>query len=121
MIPLLVFSHRDTEAQGEGAKEGKHTDLLTSNDVREDVSCVNGEQIRVLKSITELWLFKGTAEQKTYRAEFVGVKTREELICDYGYLFWDGCALSWPKAAGTSPFGELQQSNCQPYCGNFGE
>ena len=35
--------------------------------------------------VSELWLFKGTAEQKNYRAEFVGVKTREELIRDYGY------------------------------------
>ena len=35
--------------------------------------------------ITELWLFKGTKEQKNYKAEFVGVKTREELVRDYGY------------------------------------
>ena len=36
-------------------------------------------------SIAELWLFKGTKEQETYKAEFVGVKTREELVRDYGY------------------------------------
>ena len=35
--------------------------------------------------ITELWLFKGTKEQRTYKAEFVGGKTRQELIDDYGY------------------------------------
>ena len=35
--------------------------------------------------ITELWLFKGTKEQKNYKAEFVGVKTREELVRDYAY------------------------------------
>ncbi len=35
--------------------------------------------------INELWLFKGLAKQKTYAAEFVGVKTREELIADYAY------------------------------------
>ena len=35
--------------------------------------------------ITELWLFQGTKEQKTFKAEFVGIKTREELIRDYGY------------------------------------
>lgn len=35
--------------------------------------------------INELWLFKGTADQKTYVAEFVGVKTREQLIADYAY------------------------------------
>ena len=41
-------------------------------------------------SITELWLFKGTRERKTYKAEFVGIKTRDELIRDYGYLSWEG-------------------------------
>ena len=35
--------------------------------------------------INELWLFKGAAEQKNYKAAFVGVKTREELVRDYGY------------------------------------
>ena len=35
--------------------------------------------------ITELWLFKGLKEQRNYKAEFVGVKTRHELIEDYGY------------------------------------
>ena len=36
-------------------------------------------------SITELWLFNGTKAQRTYKAEFVGIKTRKELIGDYGY------------------------------------
>ena len=36
-------------------------------------------------SITELWLFKGTKGQRTYKAEFAGVKTRQELVADYGY------------------------------------
>ena len=35
--------------------------------------------------ITELWLFKGTKDQRIYKAEFVGIKTREELVRDYGY------------------------------------
>ena len=35
--------------------------------------------------ITELWLFKGTKDERRYKAEFVGVKTRQELIDDYGY------------------------------------
>ena len=35
--------------------------------------------------INELWLFCGTTSQKTYAAEFVGVKTRAELVRDYGY------------------------------------
>ena len=35
--------------------------------------------------INELWLFKGTKDERRYKAEFVGVKTRQELIRDYGY------------------------------------
>ena len=35
--------------------------------------------------ITELWLFKGKKDQRNYKAEFVGIKTRKELIDDYGY------------------------------------
>lgn len=37
------------------------------------------------KRITELWLFKGKKDQRTYKAEFVGIKTRQELIDNYGY------------------------------------
>ena len=50
----------------------------------------------VATSITELWLFKGTKGQRTYKAEFVGIKTREELIRDYGYLSWEGRVPSRP-------------------------
>ena len=35
--------------------------------------------------IDELWLFKGTKDERRYKAEFVGVKTRQELIDKYGY------------------------------------
>ena len=35
--------------------------------------------------ITELWLFNGKKEQRNYKAEFVGIKTRKELIDDFGY------------------------------------
>ena len=35
--------------------------------------------------ITELWLFKGTKDERRYKAEFVGIKTRKELISEYGY------------------------------------
>lgn len=35
--------------------------------------------------INELWLFKGTANQQSYKATFVGIKTREQLINDYAY------------------------------------
>ena len=40
---------------------------------------------RDFAKVNELWLFLGTKAQKTYAAEFVGVKTREALIKDYGY------------------------------------
>lgn len=35
--------------------------------------------------INELWLFNGTKPQRTFRARFLGVKTRKELVEDYGY------------------------------------
>lgn len=35
--------------------------------------------------ITELWLFKGKKDQRNYKAKFVGIKTRHELMSDYGY------------------------------------
>ena len=50
-------------------------------------------------AINELWLFQGTKEQRTYKAEFVGIKTREELIRDYGY---PGDALAAKGAKGGS-------------------
>lgn len=36
--------------------------------------------------ITELWLFNGEKDQRNYKAQFVGIKTRKELIDDFGYL-----------------------------------
>ncbi|MGN0855475.1 MAG: DNA cytosine methyltransferase [Kiritimatiellia bacterium] len=39
----------------------------------------------VAAKITELWLFKGVKDERRYKAEFVGVKTRQELIRDYAY------------------------------------
>jgi DNA (cytosine-5)-methyltransferase 1 len=41
--------------------------------------------VKYAEKINELWLFKGMTEQKTYKAEFIGIKTREELIKDYKY------------------------------------
>ena len=38
-----------------------------------------------LSVVNELWLFKGTREQRIYKASFVGIKTRRELIDGYGY------------------------------------
>ena len=35
--------------------------------------------------IGELWLFNGTKDQRNFKAKFIGVKTRDELVRDYGY------------------------------------
>ena len=67
-------SHKDTETQRKSA---------SSHAPDGGARCSNEPQ--GLSRVTELWLFKGTAEQRNYKAEFVGVKTREELIRDYGY------------------------------------
>ncbi len=74
--------------------ENKQTDLLTPNGVRgaggsqlvatgktDAMNCVPPD----FSHINELWLFNGTKDQKTFKAEFVGIKTRKELIRDYGY------------------------------------
>ena len=55
---------------------------------------VPGEPPKLLSSVTELWLFQGTSGQRNYKAEFVGIKTREELVRDYGYP--GGSRLSRP-------------------------
>ncbi len=38
-----------------------------------------------VRKVSELWLFRGMKSQRIYKAEFVGLKTREELVKDYGY------------------------------------
>ena len=75
----------DFNAEPQRRGEKKHPDLLAPDGTRGDVNRVSGEEIRVLESVTELWLFQGTKELKNYKAEFVGVKTREQLVRDYGY------------------------------------
>ena len=47
----------------------------------------NTSTLATLTSVTELWLYKGTADERRCRAEFVGIKTRDELIRDYGYPY----------------------------------
>ncbi len=44
-------------------------------------SISNADAVR----ITDLWLFQGTREQRSYKVVFVGIKTRKELIDQYGY------------------------------------
>ena len=57
--------------------------------------------------VNELWLFKGTMEERRYKAEFVGIKTREELIRDYGYLAWE-CDDLAAKTAKTAKNGRAR-------------
>ena len=59
----------------------------------------NTSTLATLSGVTELWLYKGTADERRCRAEFVGVKTREELIRDYGYPGGDGPAAKNTKDA----------------------
>ena len=47
------------------------------------------DPIAPLACVNEVWLFNGTKDERRYKAEFVGIKTREELIRDYGYLAWE--------------------------------
>lgn len=41
--------------------------------------------LSTFQRVNELWLFNGTKDERRYKADFVGIKTREELIRDYGY------------------------------------
>ena len=59
----------------------------------------NTSTLATLHSVTELWLFRGTADERRYRALFIGVKTREELIRDYGYPGGDVSATKNAKIA----------------------
>ena len=59
----------------------------------------NTSTLATLSRVTELWLYRGTADERRYRAEFVGVKTREELIRDYGYPGGDVSATKNAKCA----------------------
>ena len=69
---------------------GSKENLCTSASLRKEktsrTSRTSREEIPSgLQSVTELWLFQGTKAQRSYKAEFVGVKTRAELVRDYGY------------------------------------
>jgi len=37
------------------------------------------------RRITDLWLFNGTQKSDLYKAEFIGIKTRDELVREYNY------------------------------------
>ena len=54
-----------------------------------NLSTLQPFNLSALQRVNELWLFQGTKDERRYKAEFVGIKTREELIRDYGYLAWE--------------------------------
>lgn len=72
---------------------------LERSEHRGAMSIERCEQSRLLNNISELWLYRGTADERRYRAEFVGIKTREELIRDYGYPGRDVSAAKNAKCA----------------------
>ena len=57
------------------------------------------DPIAPLACVNELWLFQGTKDERRYKAEFVGIKTRQELIDDYGYPAGDVLAAKNAKDA----------------------
>ena len=63
--------------------------------------------------VNELWLFNGTKDERRYKAEFVGIKTRQELIDDYGYPAGDVLAA---KNAKVSPERSEPQSGLNAGC-----
>ena len=71
------LSRAETQRRGAG---GSHSGRLRGSLCSGDMSSATD-----FSRINELWLFKGTKDLKTYKAEFVGIKTREELVRDYGY------------------------------------
>lgn len=68
-----------------GHKEAGGVQLVATESA-DEMNCVPPD----FSQINELWLFKGTKEQKTYKAEFVGVI---DLFAGIGGLHpWRVCA-----------------------------
>jgi len=49
------------------------------------ISDTDSNSLEDFSKINELWLFHGMRAQKIFKAVFIGVKTREELVRDYAY------------------------------------
>ena len=68
-----------------GRKEASRVQLVATESA-DEMNCVPPD----FSQISELWLFKGTKEQKTYKAEFVGFI---DLFAGIGGLhLWRVCA-----------------------------
>ncbi len=70
---ILVGTYRGKQLENWG---GYYNYPITDADKIELSQCAQ---------IKELWLFLGTKKQVTYKAKFIGIKTRKELLDDYGY------------------------------------
>ena len=86
------------ESHAKSAKTGRDAPTVRPQATSELVTNCD-ESTEWLPRVTELWLYRGTADERRYRAEFVGVKTREELIRDYGYPGGDVSATKNAKDA----------------------
>ena len=86
------------ESHAKSAKTGRDAPTARPQATSELVTNYD-ESPEWLPRVTELWLYRGTADERRYRAEFVGVKTREELIHDYGYPGGDVSATKNAKDA----------------------
>ena len=81
-------SHVNCEASGKVVLVGTHKgDQLTAWRGWYNYPISDNDKITESDAakINELWLFNGTKDERRYRAEFIGVKTRQELIDGYGY------------------------------------
>lgn len=86
------------ESHAKSAKTGRDAPTARPQATSELVANCD-ESPEWLPRVTELWLYRGTADERRYRTEFVGVKTREELIRDYGYPGGDVSATKNAKDA----------------------
>ncbi len=99
--PAAENSHRGTKVQRETlaqSPQSSQSSLESSDNLRASVPLCE-TNTGLLPSVTELRLYRGTADERRYRAEFVGVRTREELIRDYGYPGGDVSATKNAKCA----------------------
>ena len=77
------ISDEDLNAETQRGREGGRVSSRAATVGRDDP--IAPKSSADYSCINELWLFKGTRDERRYKAEFVGIKTREELIRDYGY------------------------------------
>lgn len=49
------------------------------------ISDGDGIDLNDCSQVRQIWLFRGKADMKSFAAEFLGTKTREELKSEFGY------------------------------------